>query len=250
MIKKDIENKEKISVRDRIINTAISLFYEEGFNETSLRAIARKAGTSETGILRVFESKLDILLAVFNKGYELIMHEIQINLLKKGLSIEQEEVIPVLMIIAETILNLGESEDDRSKNLLLLTIGEAGISVQKYKDNPEIAHNFKDKVINYIDRLFEHSCNSNIQPLEARCFFYGFIEHAIFGRVANLGNYNKNNVLMILSCLLECIIKKPETVNYDDLESHGISIRDLADSAKAMIESTKRLINVIEAIKK
>jgi len=49
----------------RILSAARELFFERGFERTQLRAIAAKAGTSESGILRVYHSKDGLLRAVY-----------------------------------------------------------------------------------------------------------------------------------------------------------------------------------------
>jgi AcrR family transcriptional regulator len=48
----------------RILQAARRLFFARGFAKTQLRAIATEAGTSESGVLRFFESKTFLLRAV------------------------------------------------------------------------------------------------------------------------------------------------------------------------------------------
>jgi AcrR family transcriptional regulator len=48
----------------RILQAARRLFFARGFAKTQLRAIATEAGTSESGVLRFFESKIFLLRAV------------------------------------------------------------------------------------------------------------------------------------------------------------------------------------------
>jgi AcrR family transcriptional regulator len=57
--------EEKGDLSQRILAAARPLFFSGGFANTQLRSIANEAGTSESGILRVFESKGSLLLAVF-----------------------------------------------------------------------------------------------------------------------------------------------------------------------------------------
>lgn len=49
----------------RILRAAQRLFFARGYANTQLRAIATEAGTSESGILRVFHSKRGLLCAVY-----------------------------------------------------------------------------------------------------------------------------------------------------------------------------------------
>jgi AcrR family transcriptional regulator len=48
----------------RIVQAARRLFFARGFAKTQLRAIASEAGTSESGVLRSFDSKIHVLRAV------------------------------------------------------------------------------------------------------------------------------------------------------------------------------------------
>jgi AcrR family transcriptional regulator len=49
----------------RIMRAAKELFFARGFADTSLRSIATAAGTSESGVLRLFQSKTGLLRAVY-----------------------------------------------------------------------------------------------------------------------------------------------------------------------------------------
>lgn len=52
-------------VSRRIMRAATRLFFTKGFTLTSLREIAREAGTSESGVLRLYQSKDGLLRAVY-----------------------------------------------------------------------------------------------------------------------------------------------------------------------------------------
>jgi len=58
-----VENGSDLS--QRILTAARELFLERGFAKTQLWAIAARAGTSESGILRVYHSKDGLLRAVY-----------------------------------------------------------------------------------------------------------------------------------------------------------------------------------------
>jgi AcrR family transcriptional regulator len=49
----------------RILRAATQLFFARGYVDTSLRAIATEAGTSESGIFRIYRSKGGLLRAVY-----------------------------------------------------------------------------------------------------------------------------------------------------------------------------------------
>jgi AcrR family transcriptional regulator len=52
-------------VSQRIMRAAKQLFFARGFADTPLRAIATQAGTSESGVLRIYGSKTGLLRAVY-----------------------------------------------------------------------------------------------------------------------------------------------------------------------------------------
>jgi AcrR family transcriptional regulator len=58
-----LENGSDVS--QRILSSARRLFVARGFAKTPLRAIAKEAGTSESGVLRIYHSKNGVLRAVY-----------------------------------------------------------------------------------------------------------------------------------------------------------------------------------------
>jgi AcrR family transcriptional regulator len=57
------------SSRDRILQSAKQLFARDGYENTSTAAIARKAGTSESQLMKHFGSKEGLLEAIFDAGW-------------------------------------------------------------------------------------------------------------------------------------------------------------------------------------
>jgi AcrR family transcriptional regulator len=64
-------------VPQRILQAARKLFFENGYAKTQLRVIASKAGTSESGVLRIFESKMFLLRAVCDSCWAEINAEVE-----------------------------------------------------------------------------------------------------------------------------------------------------------------------------
>ncbi len=59
------QNKE--AIRKRIVTAALSLFQTKGFDATTTKAIARKAGTAEGTVFNYFKTKEDIALHFFEQ---------------------------------------------------------------------------------------------------------------------------------------------------------------------------------------
>jgi len=59
--------KEKVSTRDKILETAIKLFSEKGFNGTTTKEIAEEAGVNEALIFRYFSTKRELYAAIIER---------------------------------------------------------------------------------------------------------------------------------------------------------------------------------------
>src|SRR5580698_7947359 len=62
---------EAATTRERILDIALDLFIEQGFDKTSLREIAEKLGFSKAALYYHFASKEDILMALHLRVHEL-----------------------------------------------------------------------------------------------------------------------------------------------------------------------------------
>ncbi|BAF71888.1 TetR/AcrR family transcriptional regulator [Sulfurovum sp. NBC37-1] len=58
---------KKNSTRQKIINSAYKLFYEKGFNGTSIDDILRDSGLNKGSLYHLFKSKKEVLLAVIHE---------------------------------------------------------------------------------------------------------------------------------------------------------------------------------------
>jgi len=64
--------EEKRSTRDRILDVALDLFVEQGYDKTSLREIAEKMGFSKAALYYHFASKADILMGLHQRMHSAI----------------------------------------------------------------------------------------------------------------------------------------------------------------------------------
>ena len=62
--------KMRAASRETILQAALELFAERGFAQTPVRAIAERAGISQGLMYNYFDSKTDLLLAIFERGQE------------------------------------------------------------------------------------------------------------------------------------------------------------------------------------
>jgi AcrR family transcriptional regulator len=66
----DVEAPEARSTRERILDVALDLFIEKGYDKTSLREIAEPLGFSKAALYYHFASKEDILMALHMRIHE------------------------------------------------------------------------------------------------------------------------------------------------------------------------------------
>ena len=60
----------ELSSRDRILQAGRELFAEEGYENTTTSAIARRAGTSESQLIKHFSSKEGLLEGIFDQAWQ------------------------------------------------------------------------------------------------------------------------------------------------------------------------------------
>ncbi len=62
-----LKEKEKLTTRDKILETAIELFANKGFSGTRTKEIADEASVNEALIFRHFSTKSDLYAAIIEK---------------------------------------------------------------------------------------------------------------------------------------------------------------------------------------
>lgn len=68
-----IKPMKKLGVRERIINTASDLFYNQGYNQTGINQIIAEAGVAKASMYQHFRSKEDIAVAYLVKRHDMWM---------------------------------------------------------------------------------------------------------------------------------------------------------------------------------
>jgi len=66
-----------VESRERLIDAAKRLFAKQGFERTATSAIAHEAGTSESQLVRYFQSKAGLLQAIFDESWQGLNQAIQ-----------------------------------------------------------------------------------------------------------------------------------------------------------------------------
>src|SRR5258707_5240970 len=71
--------QSKQAIRKRIVSAALNLFQTKGFDATTTKAIARKAGIAEGTVFNYFKSKDDIALHFFEQEVDQAMAAVRDN---------------------------------------------------------------------------------------------------------------------------------------------------------------------------
>ena len=71
--------QSKEAIRKRIVNAALALFRTKGFDATTTKAIARKAGIAEGTVFNYFKSKEDIALLFFEQEVDQAIASVRDN---------------------------------------------------------------------------------------------------------------------------------------------------------------------------
>jgi len=112
----------------RILEAAKALFASRGYEQTTTAMIARQAGTSESQIVKHFETKEGLLATIFNDGWSRIAQQLEgLRSIKSGLD-RLEVLVSVLMNAfrsdpALKELMLFEGRRMRREGQLMLTNG-------------------------------------------------------------------------------------------------------------------------------
>src|SRR5215475_9587602 len=62
--------RNREAIRTRIVNAALALFQEKGFDATTTKSIARRARVAEGTVFNYFETKEDVALYFFEREVE------------------------------------------------------------------------------------------------------------------------------------------------------------------------------------
>jgi len=80
----------KEAIREKIVKAALSLFQTKGFDATTTKAIARKAGIAEGTVFNYFKSKDDIALHFFEQEVDQAMAAVRDNPRLKKAPLEEK----------------------------------------------------------------------------------------------------------------------------------------------------------------
>jgi AcrR family transcriptional regulator len=103
------------SSHDRILQAGRDLFSEDGYENTTTSAIARRAGTSESQLIKHFGSKEGLLEAIFEQAWQRMGQAIR--------QVQESQTSAFERLRTLTELMMGALEKDRQLRTLMLLEG-------------------------------------------------------------------------------------------------------------------------------
>jgi len=124
--------REKERKRREIIDVAEKLFFKEGFKETSMDAIAKKAEYSKRTIYKYFGSKEEVYSAIALRGVELLQ-----KIIMKG-SENQKTGFDKLFSVARSLIELKKVNPNYAK-VIAYFLNQVFEENKKKRGNPKMS---------------------------------------------------------------------------------------------------------------
>lgn len=129
---------------ERILSSAQDLFFKNGYYSTTTREIAKEAGTSESGIFRLFRNKYEVLMAVYNESWKKVNIRVDLELESLGNPIES------ILKIASVVFSMYD-EDRMAISFIVMNTGNTDTLILERKSESIISQ----ENLRYIARLQE-----------------------------------------------------------------------------------------------
>jgi AcrR family transcriptional regulator len=128
---------KKPEIRQAVIDAATALFTEQGYVETQISAIARRAGISTSNVYKYFASKIDILYAIYDPWLRQRITELEADLPKGP---KPERLRAFFRMLWDDI----PIEDNGFANILIQALATAR-SEEEYR--PELLYWFEGRIV-------------------------------------------------------------------------------------------------------
>lgn len=152
------DNSPATPLRNRILKAARDLFFSNGYFGTTTGKIAADAGTSESGIFRLFpDGKYEVLMAVYNDCWGEVNSEIE-----RRVRIENQDPRHVLLEILRTVWGLYEKKPLLMSFIIINTGNTDTLLVAKR--NKAIITEENVRYVQRIDELCERCAKQDLLP--------------------------------------------------------------------------------------
>ena len=179
MSKLSLRMAPTLSLHERILRAAERIFYQKGYVNARLDEIANEAGTSVSGIVRLFDTKYGVLAALYDRSWSAVNKSVAVAV--EGCSCDPRERLVAIAVTlwlayeasSETfypiILNTGIADS------LILSSSEQRIDSKENLRHVELVRKLCEECVNggWVDGAY--SCDALREGI------YGIIEGVLVG---------------------------------------------------------------------
>jgi AcrR family transcriptional regulator len=197
----------ELSSHDRILQAGRRLFSGDGYENTTTSAIARRAGTSESQLIKHFGSKEGLLEAIFDDAWQRMAAGLQ--------SVQERPSPPLDRLRALTDMMIGALEQDPELQTLMLLEGRR---IRKHGRMVLLTHGFL-RVLGAVDGVLREmgeagQLRGDLHPHAVRSALVGAFEGLLRDRLlAERGGfpagYDGAEMRQVFRAVLECFLAKP-----------------------------------------
>jgi len=158
--KSEIIKKEK---KNLFIISALSVFEEKGFNNTRIKDITEKAGTSVGNYYNYFKSKEEVFEVIISG-----LAELMISKFRELFIYFQDNRIPPISAVKNLFRGYAKMFKAKKETFLIFLEQMGGINIKYRTKRNEIIDNFTEEVEKIILKLLEFGARSQNPKLTAR----------------------------------------------------------------------------------
>ncbi len=198
------EAATELSSHDRILQAGRELFAGDGYENTTTSAIARRAGTSESQLIKHFGSKEGLLAAIYDQAWQRMSRGLQ--------QIQAAQESPLDKLRALTELIISALERDREISTLMLLEGRR---IRKHGHMVLLTRGFQ-QVLAVVDGLLVEMrqaglLREDLNPQAIRSALIGAVEgllreRLIAERVDYPAHYDGAELRKVYQAVLECFL--------------------------------------------
>lgn len=134
------KSEKNDSLEGRVFLAARELFYTKGYYATTTREIAKRAGTSETGVFRTFPSKYGLLMAVYNDAWKIFNSAIG----ESKFDDPRREIIRIFHVLTDLY-----AKDSLTVAFMVINTGNTDTLLIEHNDHAIVSQ----ENIKYIERI-------------------------------------------------------------------------------------------------
>jgi AcrR family transcriptional regulator len=197
----------ELSSHDRILQAGRELFAGDGYENTTTSAIARKAGTSESQLIKHFGSKEGLLEAIYDQAWQRMSQGLR--------RIQESPGSPLDKLRALTELMIGALERDREMSTLMLLEGRR---IRKHGHLVLLTRGFHE-VLGVVDGLLQEMQGAGIlrpdlNPEAIRSgllgAFEGLLRDQLLAERADYpAHYDSAELRAVYRAVLDCFVVLP-----------------------------------------